>query len=111
VFTLGRDGVTRLHDLNGDGEADFFECFNNDVMVTQNFHEFIFDLHTDPEGNFYFVKGGPVRPGGRGWTSGAASRLHVQGVPGRQQDGSGGPRLSRSERHVRRPERRTDLRR
>ncbi len=67
VYTLGRDGVTRLHDLNGDGEADFYECFNNDFYVTQNFHEFIFDLHTDPEGNFYFVKGGPVRPGGRGW--------------------------------------------
>ena len=35
--------------------------------MTQNFHEFIFDLQTDPQGNFYFVKGGPVRPGGRGW--------------------------------------------
>lgn len=67
IHTLGRDGLMRLHDLNGDGEADFYECFNNDFMVTTNFHEFIFDLHTDPEGNFYFIKGGPVRPGGRGW--------------------------------------------
>ena len=67
VYVLGRDQITRLHDLNGDGEADFYECFNNDVMITQNFHEFIFDLQTDPEGNFYFVRGGPVRPGGRGW--------------------------------------------
>jgi glucose/arabinose dehydrogenase len=67
VYVLGRDQITRLHDLNGDGEADVYECFNNDVMITQNFHEFIFDLHTDPEGNFYFVRGGPVRPGGSGW--------------------------------------------
>jgi glucose/arabinose dehydrogenase len=67
VYVLGRDQITRLHDLNGDGEADFYECFNNDVMITPNFHEFIFDLQTDPEGNFYFVRGGPVRPGGRGW--------------------------------------------
>ena len=67
VYVLGRDQITRLHDLNGDGEADFYECFNNDVMITQNFHEFIFDLQTDPQGNFYFVRGGPVRPGGRGW--------------------------------------------
>ncbi len=67
VYVLGRDQITRLHDLNGDGEADFYECFNNDVMITQNFHEFIFDLQTDPAGNFYFVRGGPVRPGGRGW--------------------------------------------
>jgi glucose/arabinose dehydrogenase len=67
IYVLGRDGITRLHDTNGDGEIDFFECFNNDFLTTKNFHEFIFDLHTDPEGNFYFIKGGPVRPGGSGW--------------------------------------------
>jgi hypothetical protein len=67
IYTLGRDGITRLHDLNGNGEADFYENFNNDVQVTANFHEFAFELHTDSKGNFYFVKGGPVRPGGRGW--------------------------------------------
>ncbi|MCP4847765.1 MAG: hypothetical protein GY899_07460, partial [Verrucomicrobiaceae bacterium] len=27
VYVLGRDQITRLHDLNGDGEADFYECF------------------------------------------------------------------------------------
>ncbi len=67
VYVLGRDQITRLHDLNNDGEADFYENFNNDVQVTPGFHEFTFDLKTDPEGNFYFVKGGPVNPGGRGW--------------------------------------------
>ena len=29
VFVLGRDQITRLHDLNGDGEADFYENFCN----------------------------------------------------------------------------------
>lgn len=67
MYVLGRDQITKLHDLNGDGEADYYECFNNDAMITTNFHEFTFDLHTDPQGNFYFIKGGPVRPGGRGW--------------------------------------------
>jgi hypothetical protein len=67
VYTLGRDQITRLHDLNNDGEADFYECFNNDVFITQNFHEFAYELQTDAEGNFYFIKGGPVRPGGSGW--------------------------------------------
>jgi hypothetical protein len=67
IYVLGRDGITRLHDLNGDGEIDFYECFNNDFLTTKNFHEFVFDLHTDCDGNFYFIKGGPVRPGGRGW--------------------------------------------
>ena len=67
VYVLGRDQITRLHDLNGDGEADFYENFNNDVQVTPGFHEFTFGLEADPEGNFYFAKGGPVNPGGRGW--------------------------------------------
>lgn len=67
IFTHGRDQLTRLHDLNNDGEADFYECFNNDVTITPNFHEFAYELHTDPEGSFYFIKGGPVRPGGSGW--------------------------------------------
>ncbi len=67
VYVLGRDQITRLHDLNNDGEADLYECFNNDVQVTPGFHEFAFDLQTDPQGNFYFAKAGPVNPGGRGW--------------------------------------------
>lgn len=67
IYTHGRDQLTKLHDLNNDGEADFYECFNNDVTITENFHEFAYELHTDPEGNFYFIKGGPVRPGGSGW--------------------------------------------
>ncbi len=67
IYVLGRDQITRLRDLNNDGEADLYECFNNDVQVTPGFHEFAFDLQTDPQGNFYFTKGGPVNPGGRGW--------------------------------------------
>jgi hypothetical protein len=67
IYVLGRDQITRLHDLNDDHEADWYECFNNDVQVTPGFHEFAFDLQTDPQGNFYFSKGGPVNPGGRGW--------------------------------------------
>ncbi len=67
IYVLGRDQITRLRDLNGDGEADFYENFNNDVQVTSGFHEFTFDLQRDSQGNFYFLKGGPVNPGGRGW--------------------------------------------
>ncbi|MBK8976671.1 MAG: hypothetical protein IPM29_12200 [Planctomycetes bacterium] len=67
IYTHGRDGIHRLHDLNGDGECDFVEVFNNDVLITKGFHEFAFDLQTDADGNFYFSKGGPVNPGGRGF--------------------------------------------
>ncbi|KAB2671355.1 MAG: hypothetical protein DVB31_04850 [Verrucomicrobia bacterium] len=60
VHVLGRDQITRLRDVNGDGEADAYECFNNEVGITPNFHEFALDLHTDPAGNFYFNKGAPL---------------------------------------------------
>lgn len=66
-YVAGRDGIYTLHDLNQDGEADKFEIFNNDVYITNNFHEFQFGLETDKEGNFYFAKASPVRPGGRGF--------------------------------------------
>ena len=67
VFVHGRDGITQLHDQNGDGEADHYACFNNQVYITPAFHEFAFDLQTDADGNFYFSKGAPVNPGGRGF--------------------------------------------
>ena len=67
VYVLGRDQITRLRDLNGDGEADQYENFNNDVMAAESFHEFNFDLQCDSKGYFYFAKAGAVNPGGRGW--------------------------------------------
>ena len=67
IHVHGRDGLTRLHDENRDGEADWYECFNNQVYITAAFHEFAFDLQTDALGNFYFSKGAPVNPGGRGF--------------------------------------------
>lgn len=67
IYVNGRDQITKLHDLNDDGETDYFEVFNRDVYVSSNFHEFAFDLQTDAEGNFYFSKGAPVRGGGRGF--------------------------------------------
>ncbi len=67
IYVTCRDGIWRLKDLNGDGEADFYEAFNFEVKVTKSFHEFVFDLQTDPAGNFYFAKAGPVKNGGRGF--------------------------------------------
>jgi hypothetical protein len=62
IYVLGRDQITRLHDLNNDGEADFYENFNNDCVVTDNYHEFALDLQTDSKGNFYYAKGSPWTP-------------------------------------------------
>ncbi|MBI3414546.1 MAG: hypothetical protein HY043_04360, partial [Verrucomicrobia bacterium] len=62
IYVAGRDQITRLKDINGDGEADFYENFNNDTVVTPNYHEFVLDLHTDSKGNFYYAKGAPWEP-------------------------------------------------
>jgi hypothetical protein len=67
IHVHGRDQITKLIDLNGDGETDHYQVFNRDVYISPNFHEFAFDLETDKQGNFYFSKGGPVRSGGRGF--------------------------------------------
>jgi hypothetical protein len=67
IYTSGRDQITRYHDFNNDGEADFYENFNNQVTSSDGFHEFVFDLQTDKDGNFYMAKAGPVRGGGRGF--------------------------------------------
>jgi len=58
IYVLGRDQITILRDLNGDGEADHYENFNNDAECTEHFHEFAMDLQTDAKGNFYYTKGG-----------------------------------------------------
>ena len=56
IYVGCRDQITRLHDLDGDGEIDFYESFNNDHQVTEHFHEFAMDLQTDKKGNFYYAK-------------------------------------------------------
>ena len=58
VYVLGRDQITRLHDLNGDGEADFYENFNNDALALPGYHAFALDLQTDRAGNFYYSRCG-----------------------------------------------------
>ncbi len=57
IFVIGRDQITRLHDLNNDGEADYYENFNNDAHVTMNGHEYVACLEADRAGNLYYVKG------------------------------------------------------
>ena len=58
IHVTCRDQLTVLHDLNGDGEIDFYQCFNNDHQVTEHFHEFAMGLQTDAAGNFYYAKSG-----------------------------------------------------
>ena len=47
AVSVMRDQITILHDRNGDGEADFYENFNNQVMAATNFHAFTMNLVGD----------------------------------------------------------------
>ena len=58
VYVTCKDRLTRLHDYNGDGEADFYESFSADDDVSIWFHAFNFDLQRDSEGNLYYAKAG-----------------------------------------------------
>lgn len=55
VFVLGRDQITRLKDLNGDGEADHFENFCNLIQTSTGGHDYVTSLELDSAGNFYYV--------------------------------------------------------
>lgn len=58
IYVTCKDRIVRLHDFNGDDEADFYESFSADTDVSFFFHAFNFDLQTDREGNFYYAKAG-----------------------------------------------------
>ena len=58
VVVLERGQLTRLHDSNADGEADFYECLCNDWHTGAGEHAYDTCLETDPDGNFYFFKTG-----------------------------------------------------
>ncbi|MBI3463784.1 MAG: TIM barrel protein [Planctomycetes bacterium] len=57
IFVLGRNQITRLHDLNQDGEADFYECFSRAFATSSAGHDFICGLERDAEGRFYTASG------------------------------------------------------
>lgn len=58
IIVLERGQLTRLHDLNNNGEADYYECINNDWHTGAGEHSYDTCLETDPQGNFYFFKTG-----------------------------------------------------
>lgn len=58
IHVLERGQLTRLHDYDGDGEADFYECVNDQWHISGGEHSYDSCLETDLAGNFYFFNGG-----------------------------------------------------
>lgn len=57
IYVLGRDQITRLHDLNRDGEMDFYESFCRAYETSSSGHDFICGLQRDANGYFYTASG------------------------------------------------------
>lgn len=58
VYVFDRNGIWRLRDTNGDGEADLHELFSNAFAQTADMREFPATLRLAPGGEFVIAKGG-----------------------------------------------------
>ena len=71
VVVMQRPELTKITDLNGDGEADHYQAVFDDFGMTGNYHEFAFGPAKDSTGNFYIgmnlaSNGASIRPELRG---------------------------------------------
>ena len=63
IYVFGREGIVRLNDVNGDGEADFYENFSNLAVQTGESREYPLSMHALPDGGFMLSKGGALNAG------------------------------------------------
>ncbi len=57
IYVSNEDELTILHDLNGNGEADYYENFHNLISPGAGAWSQAFGLEADKDGNFYIVRG------------------------------------------------------
>lgn len=55
VHVLGKDQITILHDLNRDGEADYYENFCNQIRTLEGGHDYVTGLDTNSAGDLFYV--------------------------------------------------------
>jgi cytochrome c2 len=58
IYVFDRNGIWRLKDTNGDGEADVHEMFSNAFAQTADMREFPSAIRLAPKGEFIIAKGG-----------------------------------------------------
>jgi glucose/arabinose dehydrogenase/mono/diheme cytochrome c family protein len=83
VYVFGREGIVRLHDLNKDGSADYYENFSNVMIQSPESREWAADMVYAPDGSFYIAKGGS-QSNGPGVTSQVAKGFRA----GSEQNGT-----------------------
>lgn len=55
-----KNGIVRLHDRDGDGEAEWFENFSDAMLQSQTTRSFPLDMALGPDGSTYVTQGGIV---------------------------------------------------
>jgi len=63
IFVLDREGIVRLVDVNGDGEADSYENFSNVLVQSGESREYPLGLAAKPGGGFFVSIGGALDNG------------------------------------------------
>ncbi|HEX7978169.1 MAG TPA: DUF6797 domain-containing protein, partial [Gemmatimonadaceae bacterium] len=63
IYVLDREGIVRLIDVNGDGEADSYENFSNVLVQSGESREYPLGLAAKPGGGFYVSIGGALDNG------------------------------------------------
>ena len=63
VYVQSRSGITRLHDRDGDGEADHYENFSDLPIQSGETREYALDMVKKPGGGFYVSQGGALDNG------------------------------------------------
>jgi len=58
IFVFDRNGIWRVKDVDGDGEADLYELFSNSFTQTAETREFANGMKLTPDGSFVIAKGG-----------------------------------------------------
>ena len=58
IYVFDRNGIWRLRDTDGDGEADLHELFSNAFAQTADMREFPSTIRLAPGGEFVIAKGG-----------------------------------------------------
>jgi len=80
-----KNGLIRLHDRDGNGEADWYENFNDQLLQSQTTRSFPLDMALGPDGSTYLTQGGIVDRGGIG--SGGAGTPHTGAIVKISSDG------------------------
>ena len=79
VQVATKNGLVRLYDRDGDGEADWYENFSDAMRQSQSTRSFPLDMDIGPDGSTYVSAGGIALGGGGTPFAGGVARISHDG--------------------------------